>query len=130
MQEAIREAEAGNFQEVWQTPLTPAQAHVCDIAADWGMLGFSRGGLRVLQGISLHLHALCDVKPCSESPGCSRNRRKDICLSNALSPLHVQVKDLMQVLERPFDEQPGAEKYRVAAPREVRMGVELLSCSS
>ncbi|CAK0779519.1 hypothetical protein CVIRNUC_004792 [Coccomyxa viridis] len=41
-----------------------------------------------------------------------------------------EVKDLMQVLERPFDEQPGAEKYRVAAPREVRMGVELLSCSS
>ena len=23
MQEAIREAEAGNFQEVWETPLTP-----------------------------------------------------------------------------------------------------------
>ena len=53
MQEAIREAEAGNFQEVGQTPLTPAQAHVCDIAADWGMLGFSTGGLRVLQGVIL-----------------------------------------------------------------------------
>lgn len=36
-----------------QTPLTPAQAHVCDIAADWGMLGFSTGGLRVLQGVIL-----------------------------------------------------------------------------
>ena len=53
MQEAIREAEAGSFQEVWQTPLTPAQAHVCDIASDWEMHGFSTGGLRVLQGVIL-----------------------------------------------------------------------------
>ena len=42
----------------------------------------------------------------------------------------LQVKDLMHVLQKPFEEQPGAEKYRVAAPKEVRMGVELLSCSS
>ena len=42
----------------------------------------------------------------------------------------LQVRDLMRVLKRPFEEQPGAEKYRVAAPKEVRMGVELLSCSS
>jgi len=46
------------------------------------------------------------------------------------TPLLLQVKDLMRVLKRPFDEQPGAEKYRVAAPKEIRMGVELLSCSS
>ena len=45
-------------------------------------------------------------------------------------PLLLQVRDLMRVLKRPFDEQPGAEKYRVAAPKEIRMGVELLSCSS
>ena len=68
--------------------------------------------------------------PAQEILLCSRERLKDICLSNALSILHVQVKDLMRVLERPFDEQPGAEKYRVAAPKEIRMGVELLSCSS
>ncbi len=42
----------------------------------------------------------------------------------------LQVKELMQVLKRPFEEQPGAERFRVAAPKEVRMGVELLSCSS
>ncbi|CAL5218909.1 g654 [Coccomyxa viridis] len=40
------------------------------------------------------------------------------------------VNDLMRVLQRPFEEQPGAEKYKVAAPKEIRMGVELLSCSS
>ena len=68
--------------------------------------------------------------PAQKVLGCSRKRLKDICLSNALSPLHGQVKELMRVLERPFDEQPGADKYRVAAPKEVRMGVELLSCSS
>ena len=33
MQEAIGEAEAGNFQEVWETPLISAQAHVCDAAS-------------------------------------------------------------------------------------------------
>ena len=36
----------------------------------------------------------------------------------------------MRVLQKPFEEQPGAEKYKVAAPKEIRMGVELLSCSS
>ncbi len=41
-----------------------------------------------------------------------------------------QVNELMRVLQRPYEEQPGAEKYRVAAPKQVRMGVELLSCSS
>ena len=41
-----------------------------------------------------------------------------------------KVNDLMRVLERPYEEQPGAEKYRATAPKEVRMGVELLSCSS
>ena len=42
----------------------------------------------------------------------------------------VQVRNLMRVLERPYEEQPGAEKYKVMAPKSVRMGVELLSCSS
>ena len=42
----------------------------------------------------------------------------------------LQVNNLMRVLERPYEVQPGAEKYRVTAPKEVRMGVELLSCSS
>lgn len=41
-----------------------------------------------------------------------------------------EVNRLMEVLRRPFDHQPGFEKYRVPAPRQSRMGVELLSCSS
>lgn len=66
-------------------------------------------------------------------------RRNTTACGNAAGPksqkrvLHdwvLQVKDLMRVLKTPFEEQPGAEKYRVAAPKEIRMGVELLSCSS
>jgi uncharacterized protein YdiU (UPF0061 family) len=41
-----------------------------------------------------------------------------------------EVNKLMDVLKRPFEEQPGAEAYTVPAPRETRVGVELLSCSS
>jgi hypothetical protein len=40
------------------------------------------------------------------------------------------LKELMKVLERPYEEQPGAERFRVTPPKEIRMGVELLSCSS
>ena len=36
----------------------------------------------------------------------------------------------MDVLKRPFEEQPGAEAYTVPAPKQTRVGVELLSCSS
>ncbi len=42
----------------------------------------------------------------------------------------VQLKALMKVLERPYEEQPGAERFKVTPPKEIRMGVELLSCSS
>jgi len=35
----------------------------------------------------------------------------------------------MDILKTPFKEQPGAEKYTVS-PRQTRVGVELLSCSS
>jgi uncharacterized protein YdiU (UPF0061 family) len=41
-----------------------------------------------------------------------------------------EVNKLMDVLKRPFDEQPGAEAYTVPAPKQTRVGVELLSCSS
>ena len=85
-----------------------------------------------MQGVTLASPWMLSVmwSPAYKVLGRSRECLKDICLSNALSPLHVQVKELMRVLERPFDEQPGAEKYKVAAPKEIRMGVELLSCSS
>lgn len=41
-----------------------------------------------------------------------------------------QVNKLMAVLKRPFEEQPGAAAYTVPAPKQTRVGVELLSCSS
>lgn len=42
-----------------------------------------------------------------------------------------QVDRLMNVLKRPFEAQPDAEAYTMPAPRNgVRVGVELLSCSS
>lgn len=48
---------------------------------------------------------------------------------STLIPL-LQVNRLMDVLKRPFEEQPGTESYTVPAPKETRIGVELLSCSS
>jgi uncharacterized protein YdiU (UPF0061 family) len=47
-----------------------------------------------------------------------------------LAVLLLQVRLLMKVLQHPYEEQPGAEKYRVTPPKQIRMGVELLSCSS
>jgi len=41
-----------------------------------------------------------------------------------------QLKALLKVLETPFEEQPGAERFKVTPPKEIRIGVELLSCSS
>ena len=43
---------------------------------------------------------------------------------------HVQINRLMDVLKKPYELQPGTEKYRVPAPKQPRIGVELLSCSS
>lgn len=43
---------------------------------------------------------------------------------------HMQVNRLMDTLKLPFEEQAGCEAYTVPAPRETRVGVELLSCSS
>ncbi len=42
----------------------------------------------------------------------------------------VQLHALMKVLEKPYEEQSGAERFRVTPPKQIRMGVELLSCSS
>ena len=36
----------------------------------------------------------------------------------------------MEVLKKPYEQQQGCEGYTEAAPVEVRMGVECLSCSS
>ena len=41
-----------------------------------------------------------------------------------------QVNRLMEILKQPYKEQNGCEAYTEAAPIEVRMGVECLSCSS
>lgn len=41
-----------------------------------------------------------------------------------------EVNRLMEVLKKPYEQQQGCEGYTEAAPVEVRMGVECLSCSS
>jgi hypothetical protein len=41
-----------------------------------------------------------------------------------------QVNRLMEVLKNPYETQPGAEMYQRPGPKQVRLGVELLSCSS
>lgn len=40
-----------------------------------------------------------------------------------------QLHELMKVLERPYTQQRGAERF-THTERKVRLGVELLSCSS
>lgn len=42
----------------------------------------------------------------------------------------LQVRHLHETLRRPFTEQPGAEHYLVLPPERIRLGVEMLSCSS
>ena len=66
MQGAIREAEAGNFQEVGEMPLTPAQTHVCTSA----LVGNCQLGHRWPAGVArlqplMLMGALCDVDVCS-----------------------------------------------------------------
>lgn len=50
----------------------------------------------------------------------------------SMCPKHVgaQINRLMEVLKKPYEVHPGTEKYRVPAPKQPRIGVELLSCSS
>ena len=45
-------------------------------------------------------------------------------------PVVLKVNHLMEILKQPYKEQKGCEAYTEAAPVEVRMGVECLSCSS
>lgn len=63
------------------------------------------------------------MTPFQEQPGAGKYTK--------FTPLYdaLQVNALMEVLTTPFQEQPGAERYTVC-PRQTRVGVELLSCSS
>lgn len=69
------------------------------------------------------------VTPLQMRPVTQQDYRK-VGLCGEVGSVCLQVNELMRVLKKPFEEQAGAEKYRVAAPKEIRMGVELLSCSS
>ena len=46
------------------------------------------------------------------------------------STMLLQVQHLAETLQNPFTEQEGAEEYIVMPPKRIRMGVEMLSCSS
>ncbi|KAK9915711.1 hypothetical protein WJX75_003009 [Coccomyxa subellipsoidea] len=59
-----------------------------------------------------------------------RNQLMQTAIARAEAGDYDELKELMKVLERPYEEQPGAERFRVTPPKEIRMGVELLSCSS
>ncbi|EIE25715.1 UPF0061-domain-containing protein [Coccomyxa subellipsoidea C-169] len=67
-----------------------------------------------------------DVNPCYVP----RNQLMQIAIARAEAGDYDELKALMKVLERPYEEQPGAERFKVTPPKEIRMGVELLSCSS
>lgn len=62
-----------------------------------------------------------------ESTGCQAIRDK---MSHQLEHLLLQVQDYLEVLEKPYDEQPGQEKWRKSSPGGIRRGIEMLSCSS
>ena len=42
----------------------------------------------------------------------------------------LQVNKLLDVLRHPYKEQAGAEQYAPMPPEKIRLGMELLSCSS
>jgi uncharacterized protein YdiU (UPF0061 family) len=60
----------------------------------------------------------------------ARNHLMQEAIALAEEGDYSEVNALMEVLKRPFEEQAGAEKYTVPAPKQTRVGVELLSCSS
>lgn len=41
-----------------------------------------------------------------------------------------QVNELLEVLRHPYETQPGREDYAPMPPKEIRLGMEMLSCSS
>lgn len=60
-----------------------------------------------------------------------RNYLLQIAIEAAEKGDYEPVEELMRVLRRPFEEQPGMEKYAAAAPEWAkRPGVSCLSCSS
>ncbi|CAL8469913.1 g9455 [Coccomyxa elongata] len=59
-----------------------------------------------------------------------RNQLMQTAIARAEAGDYDKLHGLMKVLEMPYEEQPGAERFRVTPPKQIRMGVELLSCSS
>ncbi len=95
------------------------------VYACWGsdaVLGYACGKLRERPG-----RAVCPDTGRRSALAC----QPAACAADADRFLRsgAQLHALMAVLERPYTQQPGAERF-TRTERKVRMGVELLSCSS
>jgi hypothetical protein len=53
-----------------------------------------------------------------------------ICRQKFLAFLWEQVQDFLEVLKKPYEEQPGKDHWREASRGGIRRGIEMLSCSS
>jgi hypothetical protein len=98
-----------------------------------GMSEFACWGCDAVLG---HAHWKHHKRPgwaaCPDTEAARRARTSALCwAADADYPVRsgVQLHALMAVLERPYTQQPGAERF-TRTERKVRMGVELLSCSS